>query len=288
MSVKRQLTDYHIHPDYSPDAAPVKIKEYCAKALELGLKEICFTTHLELGGDSQGKRYDIARYQGELVSIYDRRWLDGYFQEIEEARGEFRNHGLEVKAGLEVGYARGKEKDIESFLRSYPFDFVLGAIHYLDGICIASKDESPQYYQGRSLKQVGREYFGLLEEAVKSGLFDCLAHLDIYTRYGTPIFGEAITTLHRDYLEPILEEMARRGMGLEINTSSLRRGVKEFHPSREIVALAAQKGIKVFTIGSDAHKPEELGDHLDQALAVLEEHHLQNHVYTRRRPRPLP
>ena len=41
-------TDYHVHPDYSIDASPVKIRDYCQKALELELREICFTTNVEL------------------------------------------------------------------------------------------------------------------------------------------------------------------------------------------------------------------------------------------------
>lgn len=281
-----KLSDYHIHPNYSIDAAPVKIKEYCTKALEMGLKEICFTTHLELGPDSRGKD-DRVNFQGEVVDVRDRRWLEGYLQEIEEARSFFQSQGLQVKAGMEVGYIPGLEKEIESFIAPYPFDYVLGAVHIIDGFSVASKKESPQYFRTRSLKQVAREYFGILEEAVKSGLFDCMAHLDIYTRYGSQIFGEKIYTLHEGYLEPILEEMARRGMGLEINTSSCRRGLKEFHPSRKLVALAAQKGIKIFTIGSDAHRLEELGDHLDEALEVLAELNLQNHGYTRRQAYPL-
>jgi histidinol-phosphatase (PHP family) len=77
-------------------------------------------------------------------------------------------------------------------------------------------------------------------------------------------------------------------MGLEINTSSLRRGLQEFHPTREIVALAAKAGVEIFTIGSDAHSLEQVGDHLDEAQALLEEFNLVNHVFNRRRATPYP
>ena len=77
-------------------------------------------------------------------------------------------------------------------------------------------------------------------------------------------------------------------MALEINTSSLSRGLKEFHPSREIVALAVKAGIKIFTVGSDAHKLEELGRHIDAALALLKEFNLNPHVFTRHQAAPFP
>jgi len=72
-------------------------------------------------------------------------------------------------------------------------------------------------------------------------------------------------------VEPVFEEMARRGMGLEINTSSSRRGLKEFHPAREMLALAVKSGIKIFTVGSDAHSLEDLGGYIDEALEILKE-----------------
>jgi len=61
-------TDYHVHPDYSIDASPVKIREYCQKALELGLAEICFTTHIELDPVRREKD-NFVNLNGEKVPV---------------------------------------------------------------------------------------------------------------------------------------------------------------------------------------------------------------------------
>ncbi len=267
----QRKTDYHIHPDYSPDADGVKIIDYCHRALELNLEEICFTTHLEFGppGSAQPD------------------WLENYIAEIREAQEEFRPQGLKIKAGIEVGYRRGYEKEIERIVKQYPFDYVLGAIHDLAGYSIASAKESPAYFAGRDIRAVRQEYFSLLEEAVKSGLFDAIAHLDIYCRYGIKYFGSQISTIHRGIVEPILQEMSGRKMALEINTSSMSKNLKDFHPSKEIIALAKKAGIKIFTVGSDAHRLNSLGRHIDAALALLEAFGLKNHVFTRRIASPL-
>ena len=73
-----QRTDYHVHPDYSIDASPVKIREYCQKALELELREICFTTHVELDPVRREKD-NFINVNGERVSVFDFTWLDNYF-----------------------------------------------------------------------------------------------------------------------------------------------------------------------------------------------------------------
>ncbi len=285
--LKLARTDYHIHPHYSIDASRAGIKDYCYRALELGLAEICFTTHLEL--DPMRTEIDnFAVLNGEKVPVYNRAWLDQYFVDIERAQDEFRGDNLQVKAGIEVGYCRGCEKDIENIIDSYPFDFVLGAIHCLNHISISSMKDSPRFFRTRSLSQVRTEYFTTLKEAVETGLFDAIAHVDLYRRYGFRQFGPQILTIHRGAIEPIFREMARRGMGLEINTSSRRRGLAEFHPSREIIGLAAEAGIKIFTIGSDAHSLDQVGECLDEAQALLEEFNLVNHVYSRRLATPFP
>ncbi|HHX94976.1 MAG TPA: PHP domain-containing protein, partial [Clostridia bacterium] len=66
--MKSALTDYHVHPDYSIDASPVKIRQYCRRALELGIVEICFTTHVEL--DPVRKEKDnFALLNGERIPV---------------------------------------------------------------------------------------------------------------------------------------------------------------------------------------------------------------------------
>lgn len=283
--MQKRRTDYHVHPNYSIDASPVTMYEYCEKALQLNLAEICFTTHVEL--DPVREQVENFVYVGgRRVPVHDPHWLDRYFQELLEVRERFNEEGLTVRAGVEIGYCPGVEKDIERMIDNYPFDYVLGAIHCLDHISISSKKESPVYFRRKSVTQMAQAYFRVLMEAVQTGLFDCIAHVDLYRRYGYSFYGDAVFTAHRGFIEPVFAEMARRGMGLEINTSSRRRGLQDFHPAEEILSLAAQHGIAIFTVGSDAHSLAELGGDIDEALALLERYRLENYVFTQRKPCP--
>lgn len=284
--LNRYKTDYHIHPGYSLDAAPYTIKDYCSRALEIGLKEICFTTHLDL----DPVRKDLDNYvllDGHKHSVHNLIWLDRYFSEITDAQNQFNSLGLKVKVGIEVTYVPEAEEYIEKILTSYPFDYVLGGIHTLSHIDLSWDRECHLYFGTRSLEQIQTEYFSALHQAVQTGFFDCLAHLDIYKRYGIKQHGPQILTIYQGMVEPIFKEMIKKNMGLEINTSSLRRGMNDFLPSKEIISLAAESGIKIFTVGSDAHHLNDLGDRIDDALNLLEELGLKNHIFNQRQAFPL-
>lgn len=280
-----QRIDYHVHPNYSIDASPATIEDYCRKALALELTEICFCTHVELDPERKEK---FVILNGQKWSVYNLDWLDNYFTEIWQAQEELKNSVLKIKAGVEIGYCPGVENYIERIVNDYPFDFVLGAIHCLDHISISSQKESPYYFRSRSAETVREEYFTVLMEAVKTGFFDCIAHIDLYRRYGSQFLGPKAFTLHRGVIEPILAEMSRRGMGVEINTSSRRRGLKEFHPTKEILELAVKSGVEVFTVGSDAHSLEHLGSGIEEALTLLKEMSASNYVFSQRKPIPYP
>lgn len=278
--------DYHVHPGYSIDAEDYSILAYCQQALILGLKEICFTPHLEV--DPVRRQLDwFVRVKGKLHPMEDLSWLDCYFHDIEEARSQLNSRELKIKAGLEVGYERGCEEKIEKILKNYPFDFVLGSVHCLEHQSISSWQESRRYFSSHNAEEVCGKYFQVLKEAVQSNLFDCIGHLDLYRRHGETILGTTLKTAHKGMIEPIFREMAHRNMGLEVNTSSLRRGLAEFHPSRDILLQARECGIKIFTVGSDAHRLCELGAHTDEALLLLEEMGLTVYTFTSRQPCPV-
>jgi len=277
------MRDYHVHPGYSIDAEPSGIDEYCRKAIDIGLSEICFTTHLEV--DPQRKHLDwFVRIAQGIVPMDDLTWLDVYFQDIEDARRKWPAHGLKVRAGIEVGYDLGQEKAIERVVRGYPFDFVMGSIHCLEHLAISSKKESRLYFPGRQMLTGVGEYFRLLSEAVSSGLFDCIGHLDLYRRHGRHYWGPEISRAHEEFAEPVLKTIAARGMSLEVNTSGLRRGLKDFHPSKDILELAVDSGVRLFTLGSDAHRLAELGMGLDSALELLAGYGIEPVSYLLRQP----
>jgi histidinol-phosphatase (PHP family) len=173
-----------------------------------------------------------------------------------------------VLCGLEIGYVPGTEPLIKETTDSHQFDYVLGGVHTLAGIDIVSPRESALYFGRRTAREVCAEYFGYLGGAVASGLFDCVAHIDIYKRCGLELLGEALKDAHRDFIKPVLDDMVRRDISLEVNSGGLRRGLGSPYPSLDILEEAHAAGIRHLTVGSDCHRPEDVGQGIATCLEV--------------------
>jgi histidinol-phosphatase (PHP family) len=266
LSSELSKADYHVHANYSLDATG-SIDQYCRRALESGLREICFTTHY----DSDPFRKDIdpfMRIDGKIVPLSEES-VKRYIQDVKRAGEEYDPHGLSVKVGLEVDYAPHMEEQLKKDLAAFELDYRLGSVHCLDHIAITASGEAGSYFKKKSAQVMVSEYYECVRLAVESGLFDVMAHLDIYRKYGLGFYGEQILSAHRGLVEPVLESMAENGVGMEINTGVLRKGHKEFSPSLEILQLALSMGVRIVALGSDAHEVNHLGRGIEQAYRLV-------------------
>lgn len=260
------MQDYHVHPDFSHDAEG-SVEEFCATAVEVGLDEICFTSHYE--PDPVRSHIERVNVNGRAQAVYSD-WPEAYFAAIRAARTKFPD--LVVLAGVEVGYEPGLEGGISDFLHRHEFDFVLGAVHCLGHICLTARDELDRFkdeYLSLGPERVAERYFHNVRAAAGSQLFDSLAHLDIYRKYVEPLFDERFGATAASLLPSVLQIVAESGTGIEVNTSALRRGNAEPYPTPSILKLARDAGIRVFTTGSDAHRPADLGKGLEKATELL-------------------
>jgi histidinol-phosphatase (PHP family) len=259
------LSDYHVHPGYSVDASGT-IDQYCQKGLEIGLKRICFTTHYD--ADPVRKDFDfLMKIEGKAVPVTPD-LVSRYIDEVREAGQKYSKSGLEVLAGLEVDYAPHIEEALRKDLAQFDLDYLLGAVHCLDHIALTSSEESVTYFKRKNVYEMCEEYYAVLAQAASSGLFQCIAHLDCYRKYGLSFYGEEIRIAHRDYIQPALDALASNNVGIEINTSARRQGQNDFYPSKEILELAKASGVRVTAIGSDAHKLEDLGKDVGEAYEL--------------------
>lgn len=262
------LSDFHVHPDYSLDASG-SIDQYCEKALRMGLKRICFTTHFD--ADPVRKEFDfLMKVEGKAVPVTPD-IVNRYIDEIRKAGREYSKSGLDVLAGLEVDYAPHIEDTLRRDLPQFDLDFLLGAVHCLDHIAITSSVEAETYFKRKNVYELCKEYYRVLTQAASSGLFYCIAHLDCYRKYGLEFYGEEILTAHRDFIQPALDALAANDVGIEINTSARRQGQRDFYPSKEILELAKASGVRVVAIGSDAHKLDDLAKDLQEAYELTSE-----------------
>ncbi len=247
------MLDYHIHTSHSIDADG-GLRDYCEKALILGLKEICFTNHCEL---DKARNDNLIRFNGEIQPI-DNQNLLRLQNEIFDFKDYYKKKGLHIKFGIEVGFFAGVEERLKEVIKGLSLDYLLAGIHCLDHICIDSSKECNYYFEKNSAESLLDDYFSTMEILIRSKLFDAVAHFDVYKKYGLHFYGEKIRAINREYVHKIFTLMAEYEIGLEINTAGLRRN-NEFYPSVELIKLAKDAGIEIITVGSDSHKPDDLG-----------------------------
>ena len=244
------LADYHIHSRFSPDSQ-AELADICQAALERGLAEIAITDHYEFfqEGFFRDKPYRPETLLAQQAAL-------------EECREQFSGQ-LAIRRGVELGQPQANPKGARALLGQAPFDYVIGSVHKL-----ANVDLGLIEYPRGEIPRLVSENLDMLWELADSYDFDCLGHLDIIKRYAA-VKGEKIDLMDwRDQVEPLLQRLIQRGKGLEINTSGLRQAAREALPSLALLRLYRSLGGEILTLGSDAHRPEDIAADFETALEM--------------------
>ena len=245
------IVDYHMHlrgerQEIAHEAGAVDLFVECAR--KAGVDEIGFTEHGYYF--TQLRTLWLVPYQVERCA-YD---LDAYVDAVAGAR----ERGLPVKLGLEVDYVPGREDETRALHAPYPWDYLLGSVHWIDGLGV---DGEPRLVDEIGVEETWPRYFDMLGRAARSGLFDSLSHPDL-----VKIFGDRPERY--DYTE-IVDAIADAGVAVEVSTAGLRKPVGELYPAQPLLELVVEAGLPI-ALSSDAHVPDQLGYGYDQALELLD------------------
>ena len=66
-----------------------------------------------------------------------------------------------------------------------------------------------------------------------------------------------------------MDELVRRDIALELNTSGWHYGLGQPHPHGDILKRYYEKGGRLITIGSDAHSTDRVAKYFDKAEELL-------------------
>ena len=239
--------DYHMHTPLCRHAVG-EPTELAGQAVRLGLREIGFSDHSPMPRDD----FDDWRMRADQ--------LDEYVEKVQKARRE--HPQLEIKLALEVDYLPGYEDWIRELAARHPWDYLIGAVHYVSESWALDSPYQLSEWKNRDPYEVWSTYFERLTKAAESGLFDIMAHADLCKKFCfypkqdcTPLFVR------------FLEAAKGNDVAMELNTAGLRKDCKEIYPSPAIVWLAFEKGVAI-TFASDAHAPEEVGANFAEAVAL--------------------
>lgn len=251
--------DYHTHHERCGHAEG-RLEDYVRRAVEIGLEQIGLSDHMPL------LHVDPATYYPGMAMAMEE--LPRYVEEALRLKEKYRSQ-IDIRVGLEGDYIEGYEEEIERIVTGYPWDYVIGSVHFL-GEWDISDSRQLAGWEGKRVLDVYERYYDAVQKAARTGFYDFIGHLDVIKRFGhapdAPEEREAVRELERRTLEAIREA----DVAIELNASGLRMPCAEMFPKRRMLEEAFGLGIPV-TVGSDAHQPERLARHLDRAVALLRE-----------------
>ena len=248
------IADYHMHlrNDREEIAHDVSaVAPFVEAARAAGVDEIGFTEHLYYFRQTRAL-WDVP-YEVERC-VYD---IDAYVDAVVAAK----ERGSPVKLGIEVDYVRGREDETRELLAPYPWDYVLGSVHFIDGLGV---DGAPRLVDAVGVDETWRRYFHELSAAAESRLFDSLAHPDLVKIFGDRPERELQEELH----DLAVEAIAAAGVAAEVSTAGLRKPVGQLYPDPHLLELCRRRGVPV-TVASDAHVPRLVGCDFDRAREFL-------------------
>ena len=253
MSVRHALNDYHIHTARCGHASG-RMEEYVEHACDQGLSEIGFSDHLYMYWQPIPDRDpELAMPEHEL---------DEYVEDVLRLRRA--NPDLTIRLAIEADYIPNREAELKEILTRYPWDYVLGSVHFID---TWGMDDSRYIatYDDWDIDVLYRRYFDLLMAAAETGLFDSMAHPDLVKKFGhrpSPTFD----------LDELYAQVAacfrQAGVCVEVNTAGLRKPCAEFYPALPLLRACRRAGVPA-TLGSDAHQPDHVGLAFDDGVAHL-------------------
>lgn len=241
--------DCHVHTKISHDGISF-MQDYLNISAQKGVDEITFTEHYDVydGLKTNLKTLDVANYFSS-------------YQKVKETAN------TKINFGIEIGLQPDISNNVKNLVSNYPFDFIIGSSHIT---CKKDMAMDKSFFYGLTRKEAYLRYFNEVLQNIKIyDEFDVYGHLDYVVRYG----GYGIKTIEylefADILDAILLELIKKDKGIEINTSGLRYGLPYPHPNIEIIKRYKELGGKIITIGSDAHKVEDLAKDFDLVYDIL-------------------
>lgn len=247
--------DYHIHTNHSIDSM-ANMEDYCVRAIELGIQEICFTDHVDY--DVFGTKEGIP--QPQTISYKD------FFNDVNHLKTKYRDN-LNIKIGVEFGVQLHTIPQYFEDVKHHHFDFILLSSHEIDRQEFWLYD----YQKGKTQLEIHQGYYqNILAMIQQFDHYSVLGHLDVIKRYDEyGHFDDSI--IMETHIKPILEHLIKHGKGLEINASSFQYNLPDLMPSTAILKRYYELGGTILTIGSDAHKVDALGLHQDIIKNKLKE-----------------
>ncbi len=170
----------------------------------------------------------------------------GYFDSLTSLRVKYRGQ-IRIFIGLEAEYDPRWFEGLLRFLEQFPCDYLLQGQHFLGNEIDPKERHITKPCEDEA--ELAR-YVSQTCEGMRTGVFSCLAHPDIFNFAGDD-------ETYRKHMRTLCETAKELDIPLEINGLGIR-GARSY-PIARFWKLAGECGCKA-VFGCDAHQPEVVWD----------------------------
>ena len=268
------MLDYHLHL-WPHEESSVwyqldQVAQYCEEAAAHGVTELALTEHAHRFVEVMAtvgpfwQRYGHEPTTQVMIDYFDfhaRNSLDDYVSLAQRAKDE----GLPVKIGLEVDYFRDQMDDVAALLAQYPFDVLIGSVHWLGTWTFDDfeSEESLHEWRTRDVDQCWADYTVALEELAATHSVDVLAHPDVIKVAGYRASDPA------EFWDRMADAAARADVSVECSSAGWFKPAGEQYPAQGFLDRLVARGVTL-TTASDAHRLERVASRADDLATLLE------------------
>lgn len=264
------MFDLHIHTENSNDSTQT-IEEVCESAIAKGLSAIAICDHVDI---------DFV----EKLKVYDA--MKACVADVNRARQTYGDR-IKILQGMEMAEYLSDPSLGDRFYALCDYDVILGSVHTIYNEELEDSYSRLDWGECRSIEQV-RNFFSLYLQRmiamVEKVDFDVLSHLTCPLRYINGKYHRGLDWKDfSDEIYTILEEIIKRDIALEVNTSGIGSAFGDWLPSSDLVACYRNMGGKLITIGSDAHVPQNVGNAFAETKRMLRDIGFDSYSYYEKR-----
>ncbi len=250
------ISDTHLHSFFSSDSE-ASMEDMVLQGISLGLRTLCFTEHYD---------YDFPVTEDGLDFQLD---FGAYYTMFLRLKEKYASQ-IELLHGIELGVQKHAGPALINFYSKIGgrFDFIINSCHLVDGV----DPYDAVFFETHTPEEGLRRYFeSTLDNLKVYPFFQTAGHLDYISRYIPEPRPEFHYGDYADILDEILRYLIHSGKGLEVNTAGLKKGLPWPNPHMEILKRYRALGGEIITIGSDAHRPEDMAYDFDRLPEILSE-----------------
>lgn len=243
------IASYHNHTTWSDGTT--SIDAMVAGARRLGLDVLGLSDHFVIHPSGAVLEWSM-----------DPERLGAYLCAVRAVRAAA-GGGPAIRVGLEVDWFPECGDAIRAALDAHEFDYLIGAVHEVDGFPIDMATEAWDALDADTQNDRHRLYWQRMRAMAESGLFDIAAHIDLSKK-----FGHRPTVDLDAEIDAALDAMAAADMVVELNTAGWHKPCDEAYPAPDLLRRVRARGMPV-TLSADAHAPEHLLRDFDRGAALL-------------------